>query len=145
MEKPAQREPAAGGSGSRSIETGVNSDDFRLICDAIAQGSPALVLGEKGLFEDLPGAIALHHANDYSVAIATYKGSGKKFFVVLVEQLGIPTTETKFDKNGEPCVEKDLTMDALKDEIAANVGGHTLLVLPDRNNSLRASVTGSRS
>ena len=115
------------------------------MCGAIAQGSPALVLSEKGLFEEMPGARTLHHADAYSVAIATYKGSGKKFFVVLVEQLGIPTTETKFDKNGEPCGEKDLTMDALKDEIAANVGGHTLLVLPDRNNSLRASVTGSRS
>lgn len=106
-------------------------DDFRLICDAIAQGSPALVLGETGLIGDLPGAIALHHASEYQVALVTYKGSGKKFLVAVAEQLGIPTTETKFDKNGEPTGEKDLTMDALRDEIAQNVGDRTLLVLPE--------------
>ena len=107
------------------------SDDFRLICDAIAQGSPVLVLGETGLIGDLPGAIASYHRETYQVALATYKGSGKKFFVAVAEQLGIPTTETKFDKNGEPTGEKDLTMDALKDEIAQNVGDRTLLILPE--------------
>ena len=106
-------------------------EDFRLICEAIAQGSPVLVLGEKGLTEELPGAIALHHASEYAVAYGIYKGSGKKFFQGLAEQLDIPTTEFKFDKNGEPTGEKDLTMDALKDEIAQNVGDRTLLVLPE--------------
>lgn len=102
-----------------------------MICDAIAQGSPVLVLGEKGMGEELPGAIAQHHSSDYEVAIATYKGSGKKFFVALAEQLDIPTTEDKYNKDGEVIGEKPMTMEALKDEIAQNVGDRTLLVLPE--------------
>ncbi|MEO0405719.1 MAG: hypothetical protein AAF289_00050 [Cyanobacteria bacterium P01_A01_bin.135] len=54
--------------------------------------------------------------------MAIYKGSGKRFFQVVAEQLQIPTT----DEN-----DKGLTMDVLKDEIAQNVDGRTLLVLPE--------------
>ncbi len=50
------------------------------------------------------------------------KGSGKRFVVRLAEQLDIPTEEIKYDKSGELCGERALTMDQLRDEIAENVG-----------------------
>lgn len=109
----------------------VDPEDFRLICQAIAQGSPTIVLGETGLFSNLPKVVARHHESEYVVARATYKGSGKKFFQSIAQQLDIPTTETKFDKEGEPTGEKELTMDALKEEIALNCSPQTLLVLPE--------------
>jgi hypothetical protein len=65
------------------------------------------------------------------VAIATYKGSLKKFFMAIAFQLDIPTTETQYNKNGDPTGEKDLTVDALKEEILENCGEDTLLILPE--------------
>jgi hypothetical protein len=53
----------------------------------------------------------------FNSAIATYKGSLKKFFIAISMQLDIPTTETQYNKNGDPTGEKDLTVDALKEEI----------------------------
>ena len=75
--------------------------------------------------------MARHHESEYLVALATYKGSGKKFFQSIAQQLDIPTTETKFNNEGEPTGEKELTMDALKEEIALNCSPQTLLVLPE--------------
>ncbi|BAU66115.1 hypothetical protein STA3757_35170 [Stanieria sp. NIES-3757] len=46
-------------------------------------------------------------------------------------QLDIPTTETQYNKNGDPSGEKDLTVDALKEEILVNSGEDTLLILPE--------------
>ena len=46
-------------------------------------------------------------------------------------QLDIPTTETQYNKNGEPTGEKNLKVDALKEEIAANFSDGTLLILPE--------------
>jgi hypothetical protein len=63
--------------------------------------------------------------------IATYKGSIKKFFVAIAMQLDIPTTETQYNKNGDSTGEKDLTVDALKQEILDNSNEDTLLVLPE--------------
>jgi hypothetical protein len=68
---------------------------------------------------------------EFNSAIATYKGSIKKFFVAIAMQLDIPTTETQYNKNGDPTGEKDLTVDALKQEILDNCGEDTLLVLPE--------------
>ncbi len=45
--------------------------------------------------------------------------------------LDIPTTETQYNKNGDPTGEKDLTVDALKQEILDNCGEDTLLILPE--------------
>ena len=55
-------------------------------------------------------------------AIATYKGSLKKFFVAIAMQLGCPT----HDDN-----DKAMTVDALKEEILINSGEDTLLILPE--------------
>ena len=79
----------------------------------------------------MPQDLAEHYGSDYAVATAIYKASGKRFFVSLAEQLDIPTTEPKYNKDGEVTGERNLTMDQLKDEIAANVGPTTLLVLPE--------------
>lgn len=69
-------------------------------------------------------AIALYErfSGEMTVAIATYKGSGKKFFKGLAEQLDIPT-ETEEGKA--------LTMDQLKDEIAFNASDDWLFILPE--------------
>ena len=111
--------------------SGIDPEDFNRICAAIQSGSSVLALGETGMIGDLPKAIAQHFESELRVAQATYKGSGKKFFVSLAEQLDIPTVEPKYDKEGELVGEKAMTMDALKDEILENVSPETLLVLPE--------------
>ena len=78
-----------------------------------------------------PNLVRRHFEGDLSVATVTYKGSGKRFCEQLAEQLDIPTTEPKLDKDGEVVGEKPLTLDALKEEIAGNVGDQTLLILPE--------------
>ncbi|ELS03446.1 hypothetical protein Xen7305DRAFT_00031700 [Xenococcus sp. PCC 7305] len=60
--------------------------------------------------------------SEYNCAIATYKGSLKKFFQAIAFNLQIPTE----DGNDKP-----LTVDALKDEILENSGEDTLLILPE--------------
>ncbi|MEM8723398.1 MAG: hypothetical protein AAGE84_29625 [Cyanobacteria bacterium P01_G01_bin.39] len=59
---------------------------------------------------------------EFDCAIATYKGSLKKFFVAIAYQLGCATE----DGNDKP-----LTVDALKEEIMLNAGDDTLLILPE--------------
>ena len=59
---------------------------------------------------------------EYQSAIATYKGSIKKFFVAIAMQLGCPTEDGN---------DKALTVDALKEEILLNSGEDTLLVFPE--------------
>jgi hypothetical protein len=59
---------------------------------------------------------------EFDCAIATYKGSLKKFFIAIAYQLGCPTE----DGNDKP-----LTVDALKEEIMLNAGENTLLILPE--------------
>jgi len=98
----------------------------------VTAGQSVLVIGEAGSgLDEFAQAIYRWFAGDLNCAIATYKASGKKFFQGVAEQLNIPTTETRFDRNGEPTGEKDLTMDALKDEIADNTNDQTLLILPE--------------
>ena len=76
--------------------------------------------------EEVAAGIALELAGDFSVATATYKGSGKKFFQQLAEQLDIPT-EIEDDKGRL----KQLTLDQLKEEIALNIPTDALLLLPE--------------
>ncbi|WP_287267714.1 hypothetical protein, partial [Moorena sp. SIO3A2] len=97
--------------------------DFERACSAVRAGHSLLILGEagvgkgefaQGLYEELLG--------EFSAAIAIYKGSGKKFFQALAFQLDIPTENDE----GKP-----LTMDQLKEEIAANCNDSTLLIFPE--------------
>ena len=110
------------------------------ICGAIETGHSTLVLAEAGMLGQLPedlcqrfsgGHVSGHASQGLQTALVTYKGSGKRFFVDLAQQLGIPTTEPKLNKDGEAVGEKDLAMDALKEEILANVGDAHLLILPE--------------
>ncbi|MGB5632883.1 MAG: hypothetical protein WBM44_22695 [Waterburya sp.] len=58
----------------------------------------------------------------WGAAIATYKGSIKKFFIAIAMQLGCPTENDQ----GKP-----MTVDALKEEILVNSGEDTLLIFPE--------------
>jgi hypothetical protein len=69
--------------------------------------------------------------DEFDTAIATYKGSTKRFFADIADQLKIPTTEPKYNREGDEVGEKPLTMDGLKDEIAENIGDRTLLIFPE--------------
>ncbi len=60
---------------------------------------------------------------EYNTAIATYKGSLKKFFGAIAFNLDCPTEDEATGKK--------LTVDALKDEILENSGEDTLLILPE--------------
>ncbi len=61
-------------------------------------------------------------SGEFQSAIATYKGSIKKFFIAIAMQLGCPTENDE----GKP-----MTVDALKEEILANSGEDTLLIFPE--------------
>lgn len=76
--------------------------------------------------ENVAATVALELAGEFSVATATYKGSGKKFFQQLAEQLDVPI-EVEDDKGRI----KQLTLDQLKEEIALNLPTDALLVLPE--------------
>jgi len=67
----------------------------------------------------------LELAGEFSIATATYKGSGKKFLQQIAEQLDVPT-EIEDDKGRV----KPLTLDQLKEEIALNIPTDALLLLP---------------
>ena len=76
--------------------------------------------------DEVAAGVAEELAGDFSVATATYKGSGKKFFQQLAQQLDIPT-EIEDDKGRI----KQLTLDQLKEEIALNIPTDALLILPE--------------
>ena len=61
-------------------------------------------------------------AGEYQSAIATYKGSLKKFFIAIAMQLGCPTEDER---------DKPMTVDALKEEILINTNENTLLIFPE--------------
>lgn len=89
------------------------------------------MLAEMGMVGDMPKQLVNRYASEYAIVSAVYKGSGKRFFVSVAEQLDVPTAEPRFDKNGEQIGERALTMDALKDAIAENCNPDTLLILPE--------------
>lgn len=107
------------------------SEGFKRVCAAIESGSSVLVIAELGMVGTMPQDLVKRYGSEFAIATAIYKGSGKKFFVSIAEQLDIPTTEPKYNKDGEPVGEKALTMDALKDEIAENMRADTLLIFPE--------------
>ena len=69
-------------------------------------------------------ALALHDemSGEFQSAIATYKGSIKKFFIAIAMQLGCPTENDQG---------KAMTADALKEEILINCGEDTLFIFPE--------------
>ena len=109
--------------GVRSSELNKNNSEFKKVCNAVRAGNSVIVLGEAGTGKG-EFAIALHDEmfGEYNSAIATYKGSIKKFFIAIAMQLGCPTENDE----GKP-----MTVDALKEEILINSGEDTLLVFPE--------------
>jgi hypothetical protein len=98
-------------------------EQFDKVCAAVRAGNSVLVLGEAGTGKD-DFALAVHEelSGEFNSAIATYKGSIKKFFIAIAMQLDCPTTDDN---------DKALTVDALKQEILDNSNEDTLLVLPE--------------
>ena len=95
-------------------------------------GHSVLVLGEygsgiNGFADSLLGELG----EEFDGAIASYKGSLKKFLISIAEALDIPTSEPKYNASGDEVGEKALTADGLKEEIGENVGDQTLLIIPD--------------
>jgi hypothetical protein len=100
-----------------------DSDSFNHVVKAIAAGNSVIVLGEAGTGKT-DFALALHEemSGEFNSAIATYKGSLKKFFIAIAMQLDCPTENEQ---------NRPLTVDALKQEILENAGEDTLLIFPE--------------
>lgn len=115
----------------RQLDLLVRPEQWAQLNEAIGAGQSVLVTGEVGLVGESPQALVCHWRAGRAVVLATYKGSGKKFFEAIAEQLGIPTMEDRLGRDGEVVGEKPMTLDALKDEVLANVGEGVLMVLPE--------------
>lgn len=121
------------GSSNQSAEAEkINQKEFILTCEAVRRGESVLVLAEAGLGgSEFATRIVDEFTGELDVAIATYKGSGKKFFQRLCEQLDVDSTEPKLNKDGEEVGERSLTMDELKEALLDRMNGETLLVFPE--------------
>ena len=89
------------------------------------------MIGEAGITDNLGQLLYEKLMGEKQSAIAIYKGSVKKFLETIAFELDIPTTETKYNSKGEPTGEKSLTVDQLKEEIAANCSEETLFIIPE--------------
>ena len=126
-----RRSPKNTSSTSPKSKQQLKSAEFDKVCAAVRAGNSVLVLGEAGTGKT-ELAIALHSEllGEFNSAIATYKGSIKKFFIARREadlfeiamQLGCPTEDDR---------DKPMTVDALKEEILINSGEDTLLIFPE--------------
>jgi hypothetical protein len=97
------------------------------VCEILRSNTPCIVTGELGTgLEDVAAGVAVELAGEFSIATATYKGSGKKFFQQIAEQLDIPT-EVEDDKGKI----KQFTLEQLKEEIVLNIPTDALLLLPE--------------
>ncbi|MEM0978740.1 MAG: hypothetical protein AAGH78_00565 [Cyanobacteria bacterium P01_H01_bin.58] len=114
-----------------SHRSGLDTPEFWPVVEAVRQSCNVLLLGEAGSGADFPQSLYRHFEGELNAAISIYKGSGKLFFQKMAEALDIPTTEDKLDRNGDVVGEKPMSMDALKDELLANMGSDTLLILPE--------------
>jgi len=91
-----------------------------------------IVIGEFGSsLDEAASAIEQSLSSSFSVAKATYKGSGKKFFQSIANQFDIPTVCPKLNADGEEVGEKPMTLDELKEEIALNIPADALLIFPE--------------
>ncbi|OKH10810.1 hypothetical protein NIES593_22740 [Hydrococcus rivularis NIES-593] len=98
-------------------------EEFKKVCAAVRSGHSALVIGEAGIgIIDFAQALYEEMLGEFQAAIAIYKGSLKSFFKTIAFQLDIPTE----NEDG-----KQLTVDQLKEEIAANCSDETLLIFPE--------------
>ena len=99
------------------------SEKFQKVCEAIRADCSVIVLGEKGCGKTMfAKALLSEMQGEYSCAIATYKGSTKKFFSAIAFQLQVPTEN---EEKG-----KAFTVEELKEEIHKNCNQYTLLILP---------------
>lgn len=80
-----------------STNSPLDTEGYQKICAAIEAGSSVLVLAEVGMTGSLPQQIAARYASEYPIASAVYKGSGKRFYEQVAEQLDIPNG-TKLSK-----------------------------------------------
>ncbi|WP_333446927.1 ATP-binding protein [Microcoleus sp. herbarium2] len=86
-----------------------------------------IVTGELGTgLEDVAAGVAELLAGEFSIATATYKGSPKRFYQQIAQQLDIPI-ETEDDKGRV----RQLTLDQLENEIMLNIPTNALLLLPE--------------
>ena len=100
-----------------------DNDSFDRVCNAVRAGNSVIVLGEAGTGKaDFAKALHKEMLDEFQCAIATYKGSIKKFFIAIAMQLGCPTENDE----GKP-----MTVDALKEEILVNSNENTLLIFPE--------------
>ena len=63
-----------------------DNDSFNQVCNAVRAGNSVIVLGEAGTGKT-DFAVALHEEmlDEFQCAIATYKGSIKKFFIAITQ------------------------------------------------------------
>jgi hypothetical protein len=100
-----------------------NSEQFAQVCEAVRANHSVLVLGEAGMgVGEFAQALYEELLGDFQAALATYKGSLKKFFTAVAFQLDIPTE----NENG-----RGMTVEQLKEEIGANCSDGTLLIFPE--------------
>ncbi|ANV85748.1 hypothetical protein AWQ21_14535 (plasmid) [Picosynechococcus sp. PCC 7003] len=108
----------------------VNPENLSQIISIIQEGHHCLVLGEAGLFEGLPEAIAA--AVDIEPwAIVAYQGSTKTFLMELAKQFRVDTVEPKYNKDGEVIGDRQLTADEIKEKLAQEIEKGSLLIIPE--------------
>jgi hypothetical protein len=80
------------------------NEQFNKVCDAVRSGHCVLVTGEAGTGTgEFAQALYEEMQDEFSCAIATYKGAIKSFFVAIATQLDIPTSiESDGDKPPKP-------------------------------------------
>ncbi|MCT7975240.1 hypothetical protein [Laspinema olomoucense] len=125
-------EKLSGGNQGTETQRFLNHQEFQLVCEALRRGESVIVLAESGVGgSGFTSRIVDEFAGELDVAIATYKGSGKKFFHRLAEQLDVDITEPKLNREGEPVGERSLTIDELKEALLDRMNSDTLLVFPE--------------
>ena len=109
----------------------IDTKEFNQICSALLENHSVIVVGEAGITNNLGQLLYERLMGEKETAIAIYKGSVKKFLETIAFELDIPTTETKYNNKGEPTGERALTVEQLREEIAANCSDDTLFILPE--------------
>lgn len=109
----------------------IKESDFEKIVHSLLANHSVIVVGETGVTDNLGQTLYESLMGERECAICVYKGSVKKFLETIAFELDIPTTETKYNNKGEPTGERALTVEQLKEEIAANCSEETLFILPE--------------
>jgi hypothetical protein len=106
-----------------------NFEEFQQVCAAIRAGHSVLVLGEYGSGKEEFAEDLQDELTDFKSVVVSYKGNIKTLYVEIAEGLRIPTSEAKYNKNGEEIGEKPLTTEAIKQMIASRVTNRSLLII----------------